>query len=160
MTLKPIGVIHSPNRQEAGTPIQPRWAEHIEGRVEVFPEFAAGLKDLDGFERVWLLYWCDRAAPVELLAKPYLDDNVRGVFATRAPCRPNPIGLSTVRLLRIEGRMLHVAGLDALDQTPLLDIKPYAPEFDRYTVQRIGWLGCRQSARTIADQRFSTPQAT
>ena len=155
MTLKPIGVTHSPNRQEAGTPIQPRWAEHIEGRVEVFPEFAAGLKDLDGFERVWLLYWCDRAAPVELLAKPYLDDNVRGVFATRAPCRPNPIGLSTVRLLRIEGRMLHVAGLDALDQTPLLDIKPYAPEFDCYAVERIGWLGRRQSRQTKADQRFS-----
>jgi tRNA-Thr(GGU) m(6)t(6)A37 methyltransferase TsaA len=160
MTLKPIGVIHSPNKQEAGTPIQPRWAEHIEGRVEIFPEYAAGLRDLDGFERIWLMYWFDRAAQSELVVKPYLDDTARGVFATRAPCRPNPIGLSAVRLLRIEGRMLHVAGLDALDQTPLLDIKPYAPEFDCYAVERIGWLGRSKSTQTNADHRFSTPQTT
>ena len=158
MTLKPIGVIHSPNQREAGTPIQPCWAEHIEGRVEVFPEFAAGLKDLEGFERIWLMYWFDRAAQSELLVKPYLDDTARGVFATRAPCRPNPIGLSAVRLLKIEGRMLYVAGLDVLDQTPLLDIKPYAPEFDCYTVERTGWLGHRQSTQTTADQRFLKPQ--
>jgi tRNA-Thr(GGU) m(6)t(6)A37 methyltransferase TsaA len=158
MNLKSIGVIHSPNIQEAGTPIQPRWAEHIEGRVEVFPEYAAGLKDLIGFERIWLMYWFDRAKPSELLVKPYLDNTLRGVFATRAPCRPNPIGLSTVRLLKIEGRVLHVAGLDALDQTPLLDIKPYAPEFDCYPVESTGWLGQCRSIQTTADHRFSKPQ--
>jgi tRNA-Thr(GGU) m(6)t(6)A37 methyltransferase TsaA len=158
MNLKPIGVIHSPNKQEVGTPIQPRWAEHIEGRVEIFPEYAAGLKDLIGFERVWLMYWFDRAKQSELLVKPYLDNALRGVFATRAPCRPNPIGLSTVRLLKIEGRVLYVAGLDALDQTPLLDIKPYAPEFDCYPVERTGWLGQCRSTQTTADHRFSKPQ--
>jgi tRNA-Thr(GGU) m(6)t(6)A37 methyltransferase TsaA len=155
MNLKAIGVIHSPHKQEAGTPIQPRWAEHIEGRVEVFPEYAAGLKDLDGFERIWLICWLDRAAPAPLTVKPYLDDVPRGIFATRAPSRPNPIGLSAVRLLKVEGRILHVAGLDILDQTPLLDLKPYAPEFDCYAVERVGWLGRRQSGQTKADQRFS-----
>jgi len=158
MILKPIGVIHSPNMQEAGTPIQPRWAEQIEGHVEMFADFAAGLKDLEGFERIWLVYGFDRAAKVELIVKPYLDDTPHGIFATRAPCRPNPIGLSAVRLLKVEGRMLHVAGLDMLDQTPLLDIKPYAPEFDCYPAERVGWLARCKSGPTTADQRFSTPK--
>jgi len=155
INLKPIGVIHSPNKQEAGTPIQPRWAEHIEGRVEVFPEYATGLEDLGEFDRIWLIYWFDRAARAELAVKPYLDGVPRGIFATRAPSRLNPIGLSAVRLVQVEGRVLRVAGLDVLDQTPLLDLKPYAPEFDCYAVERIGWLGQSQSGQTKADQRFS-----
>jgi tRNA-Thr(GGU) m(6)t(6)A37 methyltransferase TsaA len=155
INLKAMGVVHSPNKQEAGTPIQPRWAEAIEGRVEVFPEYAAGLKDLDGFERIWLICWLDRAAPAPLIVTPYLDTVPRGIFATRAPSRPNSIGLSAVRLLKVEGRILHVAGLDMLDQTPLLDLKPYAPQFDCYAVERIGWLGRCQSGQTQADQRFS-----
>jgi tRNA (adenine37-N6)-methyltransferase len=155
ISLKIIGRIHSPHKEAAGTPIQPRWAEDIEGRVEVFPEFAPGLSDLNGFERIWLLYWFDRTVPEQLVVKPYLDDRYHGIFATRAPCRPNPIGMSACRLLAIEGTVLRVSNVDILDQTPLLDIKPYAPEFDCYAVERIGWLTQRKFNTTTADQRFS-----
>ena len=155
MELKPIGIIRSPFTQAAGTPIQPGAAQQAEGRIEVFPEYEAGLVDLDGFERIWLLYWFDRAAAMRLHVKPFLDDGERGLFATRAPCRPNPIGISCVRLLRIENNNLYVLGIDILDGTPLLDIKPYVPQFDHFAVDKIGWLqGKRPSDRT-ADERFS-----
>jgi len=152
--LTPIGLIHSPHRQAEGTPIQPRWAAGIEGTVDVFPGFAPGLRDLDGFDRIWLLYWFDRAQPAQLEVVPYLDTQKRGVFATRAPSRPNPIGLSCVRLLAIEGSRLRVADLDVLDGTPLLDIKPYAPDFDVFAVERIGWFANARGTRT-ADGRFA-----
>ena len=99
MHLTPIGIIHSPHQRAEGTPVQAALATGVQGTVEVFPEYAAGLRDLDGFERVWLVYWFDRAKPAELVVTPYLDTTPRGLFATRAPCRPNPIGLSSVRLL-------------------------------------------------------------
>ena len=139
MNLTPIGVIHSPHQRAEGTPIQAALAAGVQGTVEVFPEYAAGLRDLDGFERIWLVYWFDRAKPAELVVTPYLDTTPRGLFATRAPCRPNPIGLSAVRLLGIVGNVLHVEGLDILDSTPLLDIKPYIPAFDAFEAKRIGW---------------------
>ena len=115
LELTPIGRIHSPHREAQGTPIQPRWAAGIEGTVEILPEYAAGLRDLDGFERIWLLFWCDRAREAQLEVVPYRDTQRRGVFATRAPSRPNPIGLSCVRLLGVEGATLRVAELDILD---------------------------------------------
>lgn len=128
-------------------------AAGVEGTVEVFAEFAAALRDLDGFERIWLVYWFDRAAEAQLVVTPYLDDCPRGLFATRAPCRPNPIGLSCVRLLRIEESRLSVAELDVLEGTPLLDIKPYVPECDAFEVSGVGWLAkARQSV--AADDRF------
>jgi tRNA-Thr(GGU) m(6)t(6)A37 methyltransferase TsaA len=151
--LAPIGLIHSPHRQAAGTPIQARFAEGIEGTVEVFPEFAAGVRDLEGFDRIWLLYWFDRAQPAQLEVVPYRDTQTRGVFATRAPSRPNPIGLSCVRLLAVDGARLRVADLDVLDGTPLLDIKPYLPECDVFPVERIGWWARAMGAR-LADDRF------
>lgn len=157
MELKPIGWIHSPHREATGTPIQPRWANGIEGTVKLFPEFAAGLRDLDGFERVWLLFWCDRARPAQLEVIPYRDTQMRGVFATRAPSRPNPIGLSSVRLLAVEGATLRVADLDVLDGTPLLDIKPYLPDCDVFPVERIGWWAEARHA-PAADNRFSREQ--
>ena len=101
MNFIPIGAIHSPQLKAAGTPIQAALATGVQGTVEVFPEYAAGLRDLDGFERVWLVYWFDRAKPAELVVTPYRDTTPRGLFATRAPCRPNPIGLSCVRLLEV-----------------------------------------------------------
>lgn len=152
--LAPIGLIHSPHRQPEGTPIQPRYAEAIEGTVEVFPEFAPGLRDLNGFERIWVLYWFDRAQAAQLVVVPFRDCQTRGVFATRAPSRPNPLGLSCVRLLAIEGRILRVAGLDAVNGTPLLDIKPYVPDFDVFKVERVGWYA-DASGPTIADSRFA-----
>jgi tRNA (adenine37-N6)-methyltransferase len=152
--LTPIGLIHSPHRQPEGTPIQPRYAEAVEGTVEVFPEFAPGLRDLNGFERIWLLYWFDRTPAAQLVVVPFRDCQTRGIFATRAPSRPNPIGLSCVRLLAIEGRMIRVAGLDVVNRTPLLDIKPYVPDFDVFKVERIGWYA-DASGPTIADSRFA-----
>lgn len=157
MQLRPIGVIHSPFQQATGTPIQSRAAEGVEGTVEIFPEFVAGLKDLEGFERIWLLYWFDRAAfeQCSLIVSPYLDPHgSHGVFATRAPARPNPIGISPVRLLGVRGNSLRVCDVDMLDGTPLLDIKPYAPQFDCFEVLRSGWLEKSPDWRTTADSRF------
>jgi len=150
----PIGLIHSPHLQAEGTPIQPRWAAGTEGTVELFPEFAPGLRDLDGFDRIWLLYWFDRARTAGLEVVPYLDTQTRGIFATRAPSRPNPIGFSCVRLLAVEGARLHVADLDVLDGTPLLDIKPYVPDCDVFPVDRIGWYANARGLGT-ADGRFA-----
>ena len=154
MNLEAIGIIHSPHHESEKTPLQPSVAAGTEGVVEVFPQFAAGLKDLDGFERIWLLYWFNRAAEPRLVVNPYLDDERRGLFATRASCRPNPIGLSAVRLLGIEGNTLKIADLDILDGTPLLDIKPYVPSFDVFAVQRIGWCGDAKKDCRVADGRF------
>lgn len=154
MTLTPIGIIHSPHQQAAGTPVQAAVAVGVQGTVEVFPEFAEGLRDLDGFERIWLVYWFDRATPPELVVTPYLDTTPRGLFATRAPCRPNPVGFSPVRLLGIAGSVLQVEGLDILDNTPLLDIKPYIPEFDAFEAKRIGWCDGVPSSGAVADGRF------
>jgi tRNA-Thr(GGU) m(6)t(6)A37 methyltransferase TsaA len=156
MKLKPIGIIHSPFQRAAGTPIQPRAAGGTEGTVEVFDEFAAGLKDLKGFGRIWLLYWFHRARrkKCNLVVKPYLDDTPRGVFATRAPARPNPIGLSPVRLLDVQGNTLRVRDLDVLDGTPLLDIKPYIAQFDSFKNVKSGWLRGSTFKGAKADNRF------
>lgn len=158
MSLQPIGIIHSPFHTTAGMPIQPPMAKGVEGRVEVFEQFVAGLKDLAGFDRIWLLYWLHRASPSQLSVTPYLDAQARGLFATRAPCRPNPIGLSNVRLLAVEDSVLRVADLDVLDGTPLLDIKPYVPRFDRFEVTRCGWLDATPAGDGLADDRFEDKQ--
>lgn len=159
MTLTPIGIIRSPHQQAAGTPVQAAVATDVRGTVEVFPEFAEGLRDLDGFERIWLVYWFDRAKPAELAVTPYLDATPRGLFATRAPCRPNPVGLSSVRLLGIAGNILQVDGLDILDNTLLLDIKPYVPAFDVFEAKRIGWCAGARSGGTVADGRFESGES-
>ncbi|WP_324735349.1 tRNA (N6-threonylcarbamoyladenosine(37)-N6)-methyltransferase TrmO [Thermococcus sp. SY098] len=137
---KPIGIIHTPFKEPRGIPIQPSAARGIEGKVEVFPEYVQGLKDLEGFSHVILIYHFHLAKPGSLLVKPYMDDEYHGVFATRAPSRPNPIGLSIVRLVKVKGNILHVKDVDIVDRTPLLDIKPYVPDFDVREVERIGWL--------------------
>ena len=138
--FRAIGVIHSPHVISEETPIQPIFARGAIGRVEIFPEYEEGLKDLDGFSHVYLLYHLHKTGTARLIVTPFLDDVPRGVFATRAPDRPNPIGLSIVRLLRREGSTLHLDELDVLDGTPLLDIKPYVPRFDPHEEIRIGWL--------------------
>ena len=155
MQLKPIGVIHSPFTRSKGTPIQSALAEGAEGMVVLELEYLKGLKDLEGFERIWLLYWFDRAASgSELIVTPYLEDAPHGVFATRAPARPNPIGMSPVRLLSVEGNILRLADVDILDGTPLLDIKPYVPRFDCFQTTRNGWFGGLGDRRAVADGRF------
>lgn len=138
-TFRPIGVIRSGHVAAPETPIQPVYAKGCTGRAEIFPEFEEGLRDLEGFSHVYLLYLFHRTGPARLGVKPFLQDADRGVFATRAPCRPNPIGLSVVELVRREGRVLYLDGLDILDGTPLLDLKPYTRRFDRIETTRNGW---------------------
>ena len=155
--LKPIGVIRTPFAEARQAPIQPSMAGGAEGRVAVDPEYAAALADVAGFDRIWLLYWFDRAAPAKLTVTPYLDEQERGLFATRAPVRPIPIGLSSVRLLAVEGLDLLVADVDMLDGTPSLDIKPYIPRFDCHPVERCGWLDGRpldHRQQVRVDDRF------
>lgn len=139
IAYSPIGVIRSPHKVPEKTPIQPIFARGCRGRVVVLPEYVPGLSDLDGFSHIYLIYHFHKAGPLKLRVKPYLQDIDRGLFATRAPCRPNPIGISVVRLLRRRGRTLYVDGIDVLDGTPLLDIKPYTARFDRINTVRNGW---------------------
>ncbi|HCW52072.1 MAG TPA: tRNA (N6-threonylcarbamoyladenosine(37)-N6)-methyltransferase TrmO [Clostridiales bacterium] len=149
--LEPIGIIHTPFTDLEGMPIQPAGAAGVRGRVEVFEEYRAGLKDLDGFSHIILLYHFHRSRGFELEVVPFMDSEPRGLFATRAPRRPNPIGLSVVQLDRVEDGVLLVQNVDMLDGTPLLDIKPYVPEFDQPDRVRTGWLG--RTARTVAERR-------
>ena len=136
----PIGVIRSPFKKREGMPIQPKGAAGAKGTVEILEAYRPGLKDLDGFSHIVLLYHFHRSRGFSLEVVPFLDKQPRGLFATRAPRRPNPIGLSVVRLDRIEAGVLHVRNVDILDKTPLLDIKPYVPEFDSPQRIRTGWL--------------------
>ena len=153
---KPVGVIYSPFKEPKGTPIQPAGALGIKGNVHVFRPFCAGLKDLEGFSHIILLYHFHLSKRYSLQARPFLDQEARGVFATRAPARPNPIGISVVRLVRVEDQLLHIEDVDVVDGTPLLDIKPYVPDFDRREAERIGWLSgrSRNAGKEKADGRF------
>jgi tRNA-Thr(GGU) m(6)t(6)A37 methyltransferase TsaA len=152
--VRPIGRIRTPFSAATGTPIQSSVANGAEGAVEVFPEFVDGLRDIAGFERLWLVYYFHRACSPQLIVRPYLDAVERGVFATRSPARPNRIGISTVRLLAVEGNRLRIADVDMLDQTPLLDIKPYVPVFDLFEVSQIGWYANKSARGAVADDRF------
>jgi len=139
VTYRAIGVIRSEHTEPTQTPIQPAYAIGCKGRAEILPEYAEGLRDIEGFSHLYLIYHFHRVRAVGLLVKPFLQDLEHGVFATRAPSRPNPIGLSIVRLERREGNILFLDGVDILDGTPLLDIKPYTAKFDCYQTERNGW---------------------
>ena len=152
---RPIGLIHTPFTERQGMPIQPSRGRGVRGTVEVAPEFADGLADLDGFSHVVLIYHFHRSQGFDLRVTPFLDTEKRGLFATRAPRRPNAIGLSVVRLLGIEGNRIEVQDLDILDGTPLLDIKPYVPEFDHRTEVCEGWLEGVKNRRVDSDDRFA-----
>lgn len=152
--VREIGRIRTPFDKPEGSPIQSVFAGDAAGQIVLKPEYTDALDDVDGFERVWLLYWMDRAAGFRPKVVPFRDDQERGLFATRAPCRPNPIGLSAVRVIRREGSVLHVADVDMLDNTPLLDLKPYVPKFDAFPSARAGWFETGASSRTSADARF------
>ena len=152
---RPIGLIHTPFKQRKGMPIQPSRGRGVRGTVEVAPEYADGLADLDGFSHVVLIYHFHQSHGFDLRVTPFLDTQKRGLFATRAPRRPNAIGLSVVRLLGIEGNRIAVQDLDILDGTPLLDIKPYVPEFDHRTEVREGWLESVKDRNVDSDDRFA-----
>ena len=136
--MQPIGIIHTPFTDKAQVPIQASRSAAT-GFVEVYPDYAEGLQDLDGFSHIILLYVFHEFTDWSLLVKPFLDDQLRGLFATRFPARPNPIGLSVVTLISRNDNILQVEGLDMLDGTPLLDIKPYVSDFDVRTGTRSGW---------------------
>lgn len=153
---QPIGIIHTPFAERSGTPIQPAAAAGAVGRIELADCYRAGLKDLDGFSHLILLYHFHRSSGYELEVTPFLDTQPRGLFSTRAPKRPNAIGLSVVRLTAILDGVLEIAEVDMLDGTPLLDIKPYVPQLNPAAVERIGWfsgaVGDLQGH--TADERF------
>jgi len=154
---KPIGIVHSPFKVPEGTPIQPVGAKGIDGTVDLFPEYVEGLKDLEGFSHIILIYHFHLSKGASLKVKPYMDNEVHGVFAMRAPSRPNPVGISVVRLVRIEGNILQIQDVDVVDGTPLLDIKPYVPKFDIREVEKIGWLdkNVHKLTTTKDDGRFT-----
>ena len=156
ITFSSIGTIKTPFQDAKGMPIQPAGAKDVHGQVVVDEAYAEGLADLDGFSHIILVYMFHRSDGYNLKVKPFMDDKLRGVFSTRAPKRPNSIGLSVVRLLKRNKNILHIKGIDVLDGTPLLDIKPYVPEFDAVQTSSIGWLeGKDRMAKTVkADKRF------
>jgi len=138
--LNPIGVVHSPFKEPSGVPKDSTDGMNYQGTVEIFPQYKDGLKDLDGFSHIIILFYFHKSEYYHLISKPYLDDHPRGVFATRSPHRPNLIGLSVVKLLRIDDNIIYVRGIDMIEGTPVLDIKPYIPEFESNEGIKIGWL--------------------
>ena len=140
LSIVPIGIIHSPFPDIMGMPIQPTGARSTRGTVEIFSEYAEGLRDIEGFSHLFLIYVFHRCPSYNLVVRPFLDTTPRGVFATRAPQRPNAIGLSIVRLIKVKGSTLFIEDVDILDGTPLLDLKPYVPVFDAYPDASSGWL--------------------
>ena len=156
ITYKPIGIIHTPFNNVEGMPIQPTGAKGVEGIIEIFPEFVDGLKDLDGLSHIILLYHLHLTGDYKLLVKPFMDDEIHGIFATRAPKRPNPIGLSVIKLNRIEGNSIYVENIDVLNNAPLIDIKPFVFDFDSVSDSNKGWLETNaHKAKSIkSDERF------
>lgn len=138
-SYRPIGVIRSEHVEAENTPIQPVYARDCFGRAEIFPEFAEGMRGIEGFSHLYLIFHFHRCSQRKLIVKPFLLDEEKGVFTTRAPCRPNPIGLSIVELIGRQDNSLLLKGVDILDGTPLLDIKPYVGRFDRIVTEKNGW---------------------
>jgi tRNA-Thr(GGU) m(6)t(6)A37 methyltransferase TsaA len=154
--VSPIGTIHTPFDDLEGMPIQPSGAADVIGTIVVDKEFEQGLTDLEGFSHIILLYHLHQSKGFNLMVKPFLDNQKRGLFSTRAPRRPNPIGLSIVQLIKREGNELTVKGIDVLDNTPLIDIKPYVPGFDAKEVTAVGWLekNYKNAVSLKSDDRF------
>jgi tRNA-Thr(GGU) m(6)t(6)A37 methyltransferase TsaA len=154
---EPIGIIHTPFHDPVGMPIQPVAGDGITAKVEVYPQFSDGLKDIEGFSRIILIYHFHGSGNYRLQVIPFLDTHPHGVFSTRAPNRPNPVGFSVVSLTRREGNCLYIRGVDILDRTPLLDIKPYLPECDAFINEKTGWFPKGTSCFTNkrSDERFS-----
>jgi tRNA (adenine37-N6)-methyltransferase len=138
-TVNPIGVIYSPYKEKKDCPIQPPASNKAKGRVEVYAEYEAGLKDIETFSHIILFYVFDRAGEIKLSRPTFLDATPHGIFASRHPARPNSIGISIVKLESRRGNVLNVSGIDVLDKTPLIDIKPYIPRFDLYPDATNGW---------------------
>ena len=156
ISLQPIGTIFTPFNSKEGMPIQSALAKGARGRIELKEEFVPGLLDLDGFSHIILVYHFHESKDFKLQVAPFLEDKKHGVFATRAPKRPNPIGMSVVKLLRVDNNILEVENIDVLNGTPLLDIKPYIPQFDIHQVEKSGWIEDKESDMNDikSDDRF------
>jgi tRNA-Thr(GGU) m(6)t(6)A37 methyltransferase TsaA len=140
MEMEPIGIIHSPFKKKQDCPIQPIFAQNARGKIEIFKEYQDGLKDIDLFTHIYILYLFDRAGDIQLVRPTFLDDTPHGIYASRHPCRPNGIGMSIVGLESLNDNVLDIQGVDVLDGTPLLDIKPYIPKFDIFESASNGWV--------------------
>ena len=156
IAFRPIGIIQTPFKDKKGMPIQPSGAKGIRGTINIRAEYTDGLKDLEGFSHIILIYHFHLSKDYSLTVTPFLDDQPRGVFATRAPERPNSIGLSIVKLNTVKGNVLDIENVDIIDGTPLLDIKPYVPEFDAQVEVETGWLAkaAKRTKQTKSDKRF------
>ena len=156
VVFSPVGMVHSPHKELAGMPVQPPAAADFTGEIELLPEFAEGLLDIDGFSHLMVFYHLHKSAGPLLSATPFLDTKPHGVFASRIPRRPNPLGFSVVRLLSREGCVLKIGNVDILDGTPVLDIKPYVAEFDAYPDAASGWFAGKLSgiSEKRSDDRF------
>ena len=157
VTYRAIGVVRSPFTTIEGMPIQPSRAHGAAGTLEIDPEFEAGLKDLEGFSHVLVVCHLHRVSGAELTVVPFLDPEPRGIFATRAPKRPNPISISLLRVASVNGNLIQVLDVDLLDGTPVLDVKPYVPEFDACSDARTGWYAsaARKDETVVSDKRFT-----
>jgi tRNA-Thr(GGU) m(6)t(6)A37 methyltransferase TsaA len=138
--FEPIGTIHTPYKTKEGMPIQSVGAEGIKGIIKLKKKYVKGLLDLDGFSHIYLIYYFHKSKGFKLLVKPFLDDKLHGIFSTRAPQRPNLIGISVVKLISIKDNILEIENVDMIDGTPLLDIKPYISEFDIHEIEKNGWI--------------------
>ena len=156
IVYRPIGIIHSPFKKPQGTPIQPSAGKGIKGTIEIYPEYIKGLKDLEGFSHIILLFHLHLVKKATLQAKPFMDNELHGIFSIRGPSRPNPIGLSIVKLEKIVNNILYIEDLDIIDTTPLLDIKPYVSNFDDRKNIKIGWLedNIKKLSLSVDDGRF------
>lgn len=155
--IHPIGIIHTPFTDVKNMPIQPIAAAGIKGCIELLPEYTEGLKDMEGFSHITLLYWFHKITSYELQVIPFMDTEKRGIFSCKAPKRPNAIGLSTVRLLSVEGNLVHIEQVDMLDGTPLIDIKPFYPRYDNRENATLGWLEKNKDLpleKLRSDERF------
>ncbi|WGM88534.1 MAG: tRNA (N6-threonylcarbamoyladenosine(37)-N6)-methyltransferase TrmO [Candidatus Bathyarchaeum tardum] len=157
IVYKPLGVVYSPFEKPQDVPIQSAAAKGVKGTIQIHQDYINGLKDLDGFSHLILIYHFHLAKPYSLQVKPFLDQKLHGLFSTRAPSRPNPIGISVVRLEKIEKNILHIQDVDIVNKTPLLDIKPYVPSFDQRNTEKIGWLtkNINKLSSTRDDGRFA-----
>ncbi len=156
LNIKTIGTIETSFVDLEGMPIQPSGAEEVTGTITLYKEYEEGLQDIEGFSHIILLYYFHKSKGYSLRVKPFLDDQKKGLFSTRAPRRPNPIGISIVQLLKREANTLIIKGIDVLNGTPLIDIKPYVPGFDAKNATSIGWLENKQEeAKSLkSDRRF------
>jgi len=154
IVFRDIGIIRTEFEKKDGIPIQAFFGCDHAGEIEIYPQYTEGLKDLDGFSHIHLVYYFNRHDDYSLTVVPYMDTEERGIFSTRAPVRPNGIGLSLVELVSIKKNIIHFRGVDILNNTPLLDIKPYYREIDTRDNVKCGWLDAVKKKRTVSDERF------